>query len=293
MNTSDTSFTKCSFSSCQFFVKWSLFLSGLFIPNERVCPISIAWDSICLFNSRILLSARSALYSCIRISDVASASNRSFGFSRRLLIRSLSNSWLDFLFCENNATGFAVLAKIYCAPGNKLSSSECLLNLRRARICSSLLNVQWWSQRIPDVLVAKVIFGCNARALEDWSRTFCIVEVVGHVGLATCVRCCCSQTATVLMSWYRSGIIVQQCCRRGWGRQKRGICQKRWRVKARERQRTLTWHHGWYANGVNAQRHLKPQCECARGQILSRKRKSRVKCVCLHTPSVSVDRYRL
>ena len=32
LNTSNTSITKCSFSICQFFVNWSLFSSGLFIP---------------------------------------------------------------------------------------------------------------------------------------------------------------------------------------------------------------------------------------------------------------------
>ena len=33
----------------------------------KVCPISIGWDSICLFNSWILLSSRSALHSCFII----------------------------------------------------------------------------------------------------------------------------------------------------------------------------------------------------------------------------------
>ena len=32
----------------------------------RVCPISTAWESICLFNSQIFFSARSAQYSCLR-----------------------------------------------------------------------------------------------------------------------------------------------------------------------------------------------------------------------------------
>ena len=44
---------------------------------SRVCPISSAWDSICLFNARMLFPARSVLYSCLRISDFASASNSS------------------------------------------------------------------------------------------------------------------------------------------------------------------------------------------------------------------------
>ena len=41
----------------------------------RVCPIFTAWESVHLFNSQILFSARTALYSCLRISDFASASN--------------------------------------------------------------------------------------------------------------------------------------------------------------------------------------------------------------------------
>ena len=38
-----------------------------------------------LFNSQILFSARSALYSCLRILDFASASNCSFSLSKMIL----------------------------------------------------------------------------------------------------------------------------------------------------------------------------------------------------------------
>ena len=52
----------------------------------RVCPISTAWESVCLSNSQILFSARSALYSCLRISDFAFASNCSLVFPKKILI---------------------------------------------------------------------------------------------------------------------------------------------------------------------------------------------------------------
>ena len=66
----------------------------------RVCPMSTAWESICLFNSQILFSARSALYSCLRISDFASASYCSLSLSKLILNWQLSNSWLDLRFCD-------------------------------------------------------------------------------------------------------------------------------------------------------------------------------------------------
>ena len=46
----------------------------------RICPISTAWESMCLTNSQKLFSERSALYSSLRISDFASASNCSLVF---------------------------------------------------------------------------------------------------------------------------------------------------------------------------------------------------------------------
>ena len=57
----------------------------------RVRPIFTAWESICLFSSQILFSARSALYSCLRISNFASASNCSLVFVQK---RSWTNSCL-------------------------------------------------------------------------------------------------------------------------------------------------------------------------------------------------------
>ena len=36
-----------------------------------------------------------------------------------------------------------------------------------------------------------------------------------HPFRRSCERSFCGQTATVLISWYRGGVIVQQCCRRG------------------------------------------------------------------------------
>ena len=77
----------------------------------RVCAISTAWESICLFNSKTIFSARSALYSCLRISDFASASNCSFVCPKVILICQLSNSWLDLRFLWHPLTGFPVLAK--------------------------------------------------------------------------------------------------------------------------------------------------------------------------------------
>ena len=146
----------------------------------RVCPISTAWESICLFNSQILFRTRSALYSCLRISDFASASNCSLVFPKMILIWQLSNSWLDLRFLWHPVTGFPVLA------GNCLVHVETSFlfvseSLQQARTCFSLLKVQWWSQRIPGVhvvnlsiwvvrvVVAKVVDCLDIRTLEEWS----------------------------------------------------------------------------------------------------------------------------
>ena len=77
----------------------------------RVCPISTAWESICLFNSQILFSARSAQYSCLRISDFASASNCSLSLSKMSLNWQLSSSWSDLRFCDIQITGLSVLTE--------------------------------------------------------------------------------------------------------------------------------------------------------------------------------------
>ena len=92
----------CSRLDCSYFV--------------RICPNSTAWESICPLNSQILFSARSALYSCLRISDFVSASNCTLVFPNLILIWQLSNCWLDLRFCDIQLTGLTVLAKIDCAP---------------------------------------------------------------------------------------------------------------------------------------------------------------------------------
>ena len=92
--------------------------------SDRVCPISTAWESICLFNLQVLFSARSALYSCLTISEFASASNCSLVFPEMILIWQLSNSWLDLRFCDIQFTGLSVRAQIDCARWNKLSLCE-------------------------------------------------------------------------------------------------------------------------------------------------------------------------
>ena len=75
--TPNTRITKYSFSICQ--SSWNDSCSRLDCSYPLiVCPISNAWDSICLFNAPMLFSARSALHSFPRISDFAPASNFSF-----------------------------------------------------------------------------------------------------------------------------------------------------------------------------------------------------------------------
>ena len=75
---------------------------------------------------------------------------------------------------------FPVIAKIDCAPWNKLSLLR-VINLQQARTCFSLLKVQWWSQRIPGVLVVslsiwvlrvvatKDVDCLDIWALEEWT----------------------------------------------------------------------------------------------------------------------------
>ena len=140
----------------------------------RVRPIFTAWESICLFFSQILFSARSALYSCLRISDFASASNCSLVFPKMILNWQLSNSWLDLRFCDIQFSGLSVLAK-QC-----MLKQAWVINLQQARTCFSLLKVQWWSQRIPGVLVVNLsiwvlrvvvandVDCLDIRALEEW-----------------------------------------------------------------------------------------------------------------------------
>ena len=138
----------------------------------RVCPISIAWDSICLFNSRMLFSTRSALYSCLRISDFASASNRSFCLSRRILIWSPSNSWLESRLCDIQTTDFPVHKNWPCTWNQPLFIR--VISLPQTRLCFLLLDDQWWSQRIPDVLVVNVsVRGLRAvvAKVKDWRDT--------------------------------------------------------------------------------------------------------------------------
>ena len=55
--------------------------------------------------------ARSALYSCLRISDFASEINCSFSLSKMILNWQLSNSSLDLRFLWHPVTGFSILAK--------------------------------------------------------------------------------------------------------------------------------------------------------------------------------------
>ena len=57
------------------------------LPILRDVDLDLVWTvhtlfEIYLFNSQILFSTRSALYSCLRISDFASASNCSFFLSK-------------------------------------------------------------------------------------------------------------------------------------------------------------------------------------------------------------------
>ena len=167
----------------------------------RVCPMSTAWESICLFNSQILFSARSALYSRLRISDFASASYCSPPLSKIILNWQLSNSWLDLRFCDIQLQCSSMVqqnTRLHRDPcltdGALRVSRSCqnwlctlklsllrVINLQQARTCFSLLNVQWWSQRIPGVLVVnlsiwvlrvvvtKVLDFLDIRALEEWS----------------------------------------------------------------------------------------------------------------------------
>ena len=101
-----------------------------------VCSISTAWESICLFNSQISFAARSALYSCLRISDFASATNCSFSLSKMILNWQLSNSWLDLSLLWHPVHGFPVIANIDCARWNKLSLLR-VINLQQTLACRS------------------------------------------------------------------------------------------------------------------------------------------------------------
>ena len=73
---------------------------------SRVWSTSNSWDWVRLINSRMLFSARSALYSFFRISDFASASSCSFCVSKVILILSSSMSWprLSFLCRPNDGS---------------------------------------------------------------------------------------------------------------------------------------------------------------------------------------------
>ena len=102
----------------------------------RVCPMSTAWESICLFNSQILFSARSALYSCLRISDFASASYCSLSLSKIILNWQLSNSWLDLRFCDIQSKCSSMVQQ-----NTRLHRDPCLTDgaLRVSRSCQNWL----------------------------------------------------------------------------------------------------------------------------------------------------------
>ena len=117
------------------------------LPVLREVDLDLAWtvqhNFQCFglywffFNARKFLSARSALYSCLRISNVASASNRSFCVSRWFLISSSSNSWLDFRFCDDHVTGLPVRATTFFIRATSLPQMRSfflLLNSQGFRI---------------------------------------------------------------------------------------------------------------------------------------------------------------
>ena len=183
LNTFYTSITKCSFSICQFFLKWELVLVWTVHTLFEYAQFPLLENQInCLFNSQILFSARSALYSCLRISDFASASNWLFFFSLQKWSWSDSCQTLGQIcaFCDIHLTGFPVLAKNWLCT-LKQAFSLWVISLQQARTCFSLLKVQWWSQRIPGVhvvnlsiwvlrvVVAKVVDCPDIWALEEWS----------------------------------------------------------------------------------------------------------------------------
>ena len=180
-----------------------------------------------------------------------------------------------------------------------------LINLRQVRICSSLLNVQWWSQRIPAHRQSRGLGTpcccrqghknwCNARASEDWSCNLYIVEVIGHVELIICERCNCGQTVTVLISWYH--------CRVFWPSNVIGEVEEDRNQEVVEKDED--WEQGRENNNerscdivddmqmkcMRTKDTVSHNVVCTQGWKCGEK----VSCeVCLHLPSVTVERYRL
>ena len=166
-------------------MKQSLLSSGLFIPCFQFPLLENQFVSSIHKQFTKNFSARCALYSCLRISDFASASNCSLVLPQMILIWQSSNSWLDLRFLWHPVTGFPVHAQKWLCT-LKQAFPLWVINLQQARTCFSLMKVQWWSQRIPGVhvvnlsiwvlrvVVAKVADCLDIRALEEWS---CCVKV--------------------------------------------------------------------------------------------------------------------
>ena len=100
----------------------------------RVCPISIAWESICLFNSQIFYRAR--------IRSVFMSQDLGFCFCEQLFLflfqkwswtDGCPDSWLDLRFCDIQWWVCPYLLKLIVH-----------LETSFARTCFSLLKVQWW-----------------------------------------------------------------------------------------------------------------------------------------------------
>ena len=182
-----------------------------------------------------------------------------------------------------------------------------VISLSQVRCFFSLLSDQWWRERFSDELIVEFRIARVRRfrvyvdgfILEDRCRSLWVVEVVEEVGLVTCEGVKNRHGAILLIVRGCSGLIPRRFRPhdRWWARQRTGRqWERKWR-RERERKKTkqgnnqrsnMWWHaHEWFC-----QTHVSHNVMCAQGQKHD-ERKSGVRCICLHPPCVTVDRYRL
>ena len=119
----------------------------------------------------------------------------------------------------------------------------------------SLLNEQWWRERLPDGLIVefrgKQVRGHRVAGLlleEDFSSLW-VVEVVRDVGLISCGRSEFCQGAKLLVWRSGSGYLLRRCPhgRRG---SRQSTAHGESQNEETTRNKRSTAHHGWHEYGV-------------------------------------------